>query len=147
MESLSPLLEELLASGTVVELTATGGSMRPMLLHRISKVRLAPPSALQKGDIPLYRRDNGVYVLHRIVDGEGESFTLCGDAQWRLEPGIRREQILAVVTHFCRRGRWVSCTAPVYRLYWKLWLFLRPVRRLIFGGGRRLAEKLKRKTK
>jgi len=145
MEALSPLMEELLASGAVVELTATGSSMRPMLLHRISKVRLAPPGVLQRGDIPLYRRDNGAFVLHRIVHVEGETFTLCGDAQWRLEPGIRRDQILAVTTHFCRRGRWISCTAPMYRLYWKLWLFLRPLRRLVFGGAGRLARKFRMK--
>lgn len=145
MEAISPLMGEILASGASVELTTTGNSMKPMLLHRISKVRLASPVDLKKGDIPLYCRDNGTYVLHRIVDCDGETFTLCGDAQWRLEPDIRRDQILAVVTHYCRRGRWISCSAPGYRLYWKLWLLLRPLRRLVFGGARRIVRALQKR--
>ncbi len=140
MEALSPLMREILAAGGTVELTTTGGSMRPMLLHRVSKVRLAPPRPLQCGDIPLYIRDNGAYVLHRVVDRAGENYTLCGDAQWRLEPGIRPDQILAVVTDFCRRRRWVSCASPGYRIYWRAWVFVRPLRRLVFGGARRLLK-------
>ncbi len=138
MEALTPLMQEILSAGGSVEITATGGSMRPMLLHRVSKVRLAPPRPLMKGDIPLYRRDNGAYVLHRVVSLEGETCTLCGDAQWHLEPGIRPDQMLAVATDFCRKNRWVSCASSGYRIYWKLWVFIRPLRRLVFGGARRL---------
>ena len=143
MAVLDPLMQEVLTAGGTVDLTTTGNSMRPMLLHRVSKVRLAAPRPLRRGDIPLYRRDNGTYVLHRVMALEGERYTLCGDHQWHPEPGIRQDQVLAVVTDFCRRSRWVSCVAPGYRLYWKIWVAIRPLRRLVIGGMRRIARRLR----
>lgn len=147
MAALSPLMEEILRSGGSVELTATGNSMRPMLLHRISKVRLAPPGSLQKGDLPLYRRDNGAFVLHRVIALQNGSYTLCGDAQWHPEPGIRPEQIVAVATDFCRRNRWRSCRGRAYRAYWQIWLWIRPMRRLVVGGSRKVFRMLRKLAK
>ena len=141
MANLSPLIEEILHSGGTVELTVTGNSMWPMLHHKVSRVRLAPVGELKKGDLPLYRRQNGAYVLHRILAVETDgSYTCCGDNQWHLECGLQRAQMIAVVTHFSRKGDdcWVSGNDWKYRLYAQMWMAARPVRRLIFGGWRRL---------
>lgn len=152
MTALSPLMEEILTSGGAVELTVTGNSMYPMLCHRKSQVRLISPTALQIGDIPLYRRDNGAYILHRIVGTvedtdahETSTYICCGDHQWHTENGIRRDQILAVVTDFKRRNRWVSCKDPAYRIYTRFWIANRPLRRLVFGGFRRIKRLIFRK--
>ena len=144
MANLSPLIEEVLHSGGTVELTVTGNSMWPMLHHQVSRVRLAPVGELKKGDLPLYRRQNGAYVLHRILAVEADgSYTCCGDNQWHLERGLQRAQMLAVVTEFNRKGeRWVSGNDRLYRLYTQFWMAARPVRRLIFGGWRRLRQLL-----
>ena len=87
------------------------------MLPMLDSVELskAPPK-LKKYDIPLYRRNNGQYVLHRIVD-VGETYTCIGDAQFVKECGIRDEQIIAVVTSFNRDKRCYSVTSPVYRIY------------------------------
>lgn len=146
MASLSPLIEEILKNGGAATLTVTGSSMRPMLRHQVSRVRLVPVTELKRGDLPLYRRDNGQYVLHRIVDVNADgTFTCCGDNQWHLEKGLRREQMIAVVDRFSRKGddRWVSGNDWKYRLYWHLWLAIRPLRRIIFGGWRRVKRVLK----
>lgn len=139
MASLSPLMEEILADGGTVELTVTGVSMQPMLLHRVSRVRLAPVGELGRGDIPLYRRNNGQFLLHRIVQ-TGETYTCCGDNQWQMEKGLRKDQMLAVVTAFSRRGdgQWTSCGNHVYRLYWNIWLAILPLRSLAARAFRRL---------
>ena len=42
MRELSPLLEEIIASGGVAELTVTGRSMEPTLHDRKSRARNAP---------------------------------------------------------------------------------------------------------
>ena len=98
MRELSPLLEEIIASGGVAELTVTGRSMEPTLHDRKSRVRLqAAPEMLPRGAVALYRRDNGQYVLHRVAACRGETYDFCGDAQWVLEKGLRREQILAKI--------------------------------------------------
>ena len=144
MEALSPLMEEILGRGESFELTVTGGSMRPMLLHRVSRVRLAPPRPLQRGDLPLYRRKNGMFVLHRVMEVTENGYTLCGDAQWNPERGVKQEQIIAVATDFARRSRWIRCDAPGYEVYWRVWLWLRPLRRLVFGGWRRIKRTLRR---
>lgn len=143
--ALSPLLEETLRLGGTAELTATGNSMRPMMLHRRSKIRLAALTAEPKrGDVLLYRRRDGHYVLHRLIEA-GDTLTMCGDAQWHPEPGIERSQVLAILEAFSRKGkRWVSCDAGHYRAYWRFWLAIRPLRRLVFGGSRRLLRELKR---
>ena len=138
MASLSPIMEEILAAGGSVELTVTGNSMRPMLLHKVSRVRLLPPRHLSRGDLPLYRRDNGQYVLHRVVDVENDCYTCCGDNQWHLEPGIRQDQIVAVVSDFCRKTRWRAVSTRGYTCYWRIWVWIRPLRRLFFGGLRRI---------
>lgn len=142
MAELSPILEEVLAAGGSVELTVSGNSMFPMLLHRKSKVKLTPADQLRRGDIPLYRRDSGAYVLHRIIGLRDGCYVCCGDNQWRPEPGIRPDQVLAVVSHFARRERWVSVNALPYALYWRIWLFIRPVRALWIRGIRWLRRKL-----
>ena len=134
MASLSPIMEEVLARGGSVELTVTGNSMKPMLLHKISRVRLAPVRELRVGDLPLYRRDNGHFVLHRIVAAENGVFTCCGDNQWRLEKGLRRDQMLAVVTDFNRSGSWIACENRVYGMYWRYWLCIRPLREFVSRG-------------
>ena len=126
-----PLILERLVAGESVQFTPKGTSMRPMIFGGRDHVVLSPVKGkLKKHDIPLYRRDNGQYVLHRIVKA-GESYTCMGDNQYRREPGIRPDQILAVVTAFIRDGKRYSVTDPSYRAYCWFWYYSRPIRRCI----------------
>ena len=142
MSALTPLMEEILASGGTVELTVTGRSMEPMLHDRVSRVRLAAPRELRRGDLPLYRRVGGGYVLHRITAADADGVTCCGDAQWTLERGIPRESIVAVTEAFARSGKWVRTDSALYGVYWRIWLALRPLRHLLIGGARRIKRLL-----
>ena len=90
VEELMPLIQESLSAGRSVRFSPRGISMLPMLRQGIDSVILSPaPETLKKYDLPLYRRDNGKYVLHRIVDA-GATYTCVGDNQFQLEHGIRR---------------------------------------------------------
>ena len=147
MRELSPLLEEILASGGAAELTVTGRSMEPLLHDRKSRVRLqSAPETLPRGAIALYKRTSGQYVLHRVAVCRGETYDFCGDAQWNLEPGLRRAQILAVVTEFCRENRWVPVTNAGYGLYWRALLAIRPVRRFAHRAAGWLRRHLTRRS-
>ena len=137
LTALTPMIDELIQSGTSVEIIGTGSSMVPMLIHRKSAVRLAAPGTLRIGDIPLYRRRSGQFVIHRIVGIKDGSYICCGDRQWNLEYGIGADQIIAVVTDFKRTERWISCQNWLYRIYWHIWIAVLPIRRYIFGGYRR----------
>ena len=144
MSALSPLIGEILSSGGDVVLTVTGHSMEPMLHDRVSRVRLTAPRALKRGDLPLYKRADGSFVLHRVTSVDADSVTCCGDAQWTLERGLRREQILAVVTEFQRDRRWRPVQSAAYGLYWRALLAARPARRFLHRAAGWLGRRLRK---
>ncbi len=137
LQELSPIMEECMADGSEVVLTVTGNSMRPLLRHRRDQVVLtkADKARLQIGDVPLYRRANGQFVLHRIVGLGASSYTLCGDGQWTKEYGVPVKSIVAVATGFYRRGKYISCNAFWYKVYVKVWMALLPLRPFVLKGG------------
>ena len=47
-----------------------------------------PEGRLSKYDVPLYRRDSGQYVLHRILKVRENDYVICGDNRWHRETGI-----------------------------------------------------------
>lgn len=130
LEELMPLIRECLACGQSVRFAPRGTSMLPMLRQGKDEVVLSPvPQRLKKYDLPLYRRENGQFVLHRVIKA-AESYTCIGDNQFRKEPGLSHEQMIAVVSAFSRGGKEHSVTELGYRIYCRLWHYSRPVRRL-----------------
>ena len=128
LEALIPLIQERLEAGQTVRFSPRGTSMLPMLRQGIDSVVLSPvPEQLKKYDLPLYKRDNGKFVLHRII-AAGETYTCMGDNQFQPEAGLRQDQMIAVVTSFTRGDREISCRAWHYRLYCRFWHYSRPVR-------------------
>ena len=146
MEDLMPLIQEALSSGRSVQIYPMGTSMLPMLRQKVDSVVLSPITGkLRKYDLPLYRRGNGKYVLHRIV-GVGETYTCMGDNQYAQEPGIRDDQLIAVVTAFYRGERKCSVTAPSYWLYCRAWYHSRHLRKFYRRCVGWLKRKLQKKT-
>ena len=128
MEQLIPLMRERLEAGQSVRFSPRGISMLPMLRQDLDSVVLSSlPDQLKKYDIVLYRRENGQYVLHRIV-AVGQTYTCMGDNQLVLEPGLKRSQMIAIVTAFYRGKKHHSVTEPGYRLYCRLWCGSRKLR-------------------
>lgn len=130
LEEVMPLLMETLAAGNTFTFGPKGTSMLPMIVMGRDTVELtAAPEKLGKYDLPLYRRDDGQYVLHRIVR-TGETYTCIGDNQFQYEQGIRRDQIIGVVCAFTHDGkRWLASDRQ-YRLYCMLWHKSRSVRHI-----------------
>lgn len=143
MDAVVPLILENISAGSTVKFSPRGISMLPMLREGIDSVVLSPvPGKLKKYDLPLYRRENGKYVLHRII-GAGTTYTCMGDNQFVEEPGIRQEQLLALVTGFYRGETYHSVHEPAYRIYCRFWHYSRPLRRF----WRRGVSFLRRKRK
>ncbi len=129
LEELLPMMEETLARGQRIRLSPNGTSMLPLLRQGRDSVTLSPlPEKLKKFDIVLYKRENGQFVLHRIIK-TGETYTCLGDNQFVSEPGLGRGQMIALVTEVCRDGKQVSEGA--LWLYSRFWLLTRPVRRVL----------------
>lgn len=130
LENLSPIMTECIEAGSEVVLIVTGNSMRPFLASCRDQVVLKKCDAamLQVGDVPLYRRADGTFVLHRIVDIGASTYTMCGDAQTEKEYGVPNNSILALAVGFYRKGKYVSCTAFWYKVYVRVWMAMRPLR-------------------
>lgn len=143
LEQLMPLIREQLAAGKTVRFSPRGVSMLPMLRQGIDSVVFSPaPDKLKKYDLPLYQRQNGQYVLHRIVEA-GDTYTCIGDNQFAYEPGLRHEQMIALVTEFYRDEKRHAVTELPYQIYCRLWHYSRWPRRLWRAGCRRLKKLLK----
>ena len=128
MEVLSELIVEQLQQGGRAKLNVTGISMMPMLYNRRDAVLLIPVSHRQKrGDVILYRRENGRYVLHRIIAVTSNGYICSGDNQAMREP-VAHQQLIAVVDGFIRNGKNYTLDHPGYRFYQAVWVGLFPLR-------------------
>lgn len=128
MDELMPLIRERLEAGQTVRFMPKGISMRPMLREARDTVTIAPINRpLKKYDITLFVRDDGSYVLHRIV-GTGETYTCIGDNQFVSER-VKPQQMIAVVCAFSRDDKEYSVLSPIYRVYCRIWHYSRFFRR------------------
>lgn len=121
LEEMMPLILQLLSEGKSVQFRPKGISMLPMLRPGIDSVVLSPISDdIKKYDIVLYKRDNGQYVLHRI-NVTADTYICMGDNQFRYEKGVRRDQMIAIVTAFYRGEKKHDVKEIGYRLYCLIW--------------------------
>lgn len=113
-------------------LVISGNSMSPFLIHGRDTVYLSRLSRpVRRGDMLLYQRQNGAYILHRVYAVTPEGFTMVGDAQTVLEPGIRQEQIAAIVTRVERKGKTLAPGCFWWEFFEKIWIRILPLRRRI----------------
>ena len=131
---LSPMVENLVNEGILVEFRVTGSSMRPMLSNIKDTVILAKLTRrpLKRGDIAFYKRSNDTYILHRVIKVNGELFDAIGDHQTEIEHNVPTKNVIAVVESFTRNGKAYKTTNIGYKLYSVLWMLLIPLRSLIF---------------
>lgn len=136
LEQMMPLIRERLAAGETVRFTTRGVSMRPLLRNGKDQVLLGPlPEKLKKYDLPLYQREDGSYILHRIVKA-GETYTCIGDSQYVCEKGVRREWMIGLAIGVYRKGKFISVNSFGYKLYARLRHWTLPFRRIGFFFGR-----------
>lgn len=131
--SLRAFIEE----GETVQFPVRGWSMRIFVEHERDKaiLKACDPQTLKKGDVVLTRIDmpdnSEVYVLHRIIATDGQRLTLMGDGNLTGTETCRREDVVALVTGFLRKGRTEPdfVTSRKWRIYSWWWVRLRPIRR------------------
>lgn len=115
----------------MLPLTVTGHSMVPFLVERRDTVYLSRiRGSLRRGDMALYRRAGGAYVLHRVYRARDGCYTMLGDAQTLPEPGIRQEQLVAVVTAVERKGKQLRKGCFWWFFFEKVWIRMLPLRPL-----------------
>ena len=109
LSTLLPFIEEAFSKDKTFKIPITGTSMNPLLYEKRDFVLIKKPVLpLNIGDIPLYRRRSGEFVLHRIVGKDEKGYILCGDNQFILEPDITDAMIIGVVCEMNIDGKKVS---------------------------------------
>ena len=134
--------EDIISEQGKLVYTNVGDSMYPFIKPRDLLVIEKIKSPLKKYDVPLYKRDTGQYVLHRIVKIKNGEYYICGDNRAHLERGIEDRHIIGLLTEIVRDGKTVSVYSSKYRFYR---LFL-PLRRFIIRLKNK-AKALKKKLK
>lgn len=133
MNSIS--FEEILEKEGRLIYSNKGGSMKPLIREgRDLMVIGRKQGRLRKYDVPLYRRDSGQYVLHRVMKVREDGYVMCGDNRWRVETGVTDRQILGVLTAVIRDGKELPVTDKRYRLYVFFWCGLFPLRAFALKG-------------
>lgn len=145
------VIEEVLASGGDFRLCPKGTSMLPLIVQGRDSVVLARSTEklpARKHDIAFYRRDNGQFVLHRVMKiNKDGTYTMCGDNQCVLEKGVRKESIIAYVSRLYRGEREIRVRESFgYSVYVFLWtkMPLRKAERFIKRCFAFLRRKIKR---
>ena len=129
----------LVQEGVTVTFPVTGQSMLPFIIGGKESVILHAPGLTAVGDVVVARVDGNRYVVHRIINIDGDRVTLMGDGNVRGTEHCLLKDIKARVTHV------VSADNKKRDLYsrWrvraaKLWYWLRPIRRYLLAIYRRL---------
>jgi len=113
-----PLMEEQINSGKAVKFTPGGTSMLPLIHPEVDSVLIKKaPAKLKKYDLPLYRRKDGDFVLHRVIKVNNDSYVMRGDNQNWHEPGVKHEQILALAIGMYKNDEYISFSGVKYWIY------------------------------
>lgn len=116
MADLIPIMNEAFENDKTFSFPINGTSMQPFLKTG-DVVTVAKPINLKKYDIILYLRDNGQYVLHRIVKIKNGAFVLLGDHQVCKEYPIYPNQVLAKVISYQKGNKEKELKGFKYNLY------------------------------
>lgn len=110
-------IETLLKENQIFIGKTAGDSMAPMLIEGQDTVIIVPPTfPLQKGDVPVYRRD-GHYTMHRIVSKTRRGYIICGDNRRIPETDITDADIVGVLAAFYKGNEYIDTQDAAYRAY------------------------------
>ncbi len=138
-------IEEQLATQGAYVSTTVGVSMKPMLRNRRDRIILLPVGerTLSKWELPMYRRPDGKYVLHRIIGVRDDHYIIRGDNTYVREI-VPKEWVLGYVSEFYRGEKHILSTSRSYRFYAAFWHTVYPIR-WFFHKLRLLGIAIKRK--
>lgn len=142
---MTTLAQRLDTAGVVIH-TNKGTSMMPLLRENrdLMVIRKRGAGRFHKYDAVLFRRENGEYVLHRILRVNPDSYWIVGDNCASGEI-VGEEQVLGILTEIVRDGKTIPVASSGYRAFVRVWCALFPLRAAwILGKGyaRALGKKI-----
>lgn len=123
-ESIRRRLEKGLPAATYTQ----GVSMRPLLYQGKTHVILSPLNReLKPGDLPIYLRPDGLYIIHRLIRIGEDYYYTRGDNCMHGEK-IPKDWVIGEVTEIYRKGKNIPVTSRGYRIYVAVWNGVFPLR-------------------
>ncbi|HAN21646.1 MAG TPA: hypothetical protein DCP51_08255 [Clostridiales bacterium] len=137
LTELYPIIENQLKNGGNASFTVHGTSMQPMLTDRKDTVIIVKSAfPLKKYDIIFYRRENGQFVLHRIIKVKKDGYVCRGDHQTVKEYPVTENMVIGVLSEFTHKGKQRQVDRLSHRFYSFIYVhtaFLRYYARTILG--------------
>lgn len=138
IKAISSILEGALEDNMNVRFIVTGISMYPLFRGDVDTVTLKKKTTVKKYDILLYQRENGDYILHRVVNIKNDILYMAGDYETTIEFPIYKNQVIATVESFSRKNKNISCRNLFYKLYSFIWVLVIPRRHQIINLLKRM---------
>ena len=137
---------EQLRAGRPVAAFTSGVSMQPLLYENKTHVLIEPLSRpLKVGELPIFLRPDGKYVIHRVIKVEDDFYFTRGDSCIGLEK-VPKDWMLGVVTEIYRNKKYIKVTDKKYRIYVWVWQVAAPAR-IFFFRIRAMVRALYRRMK
>lgn len=118
LAELWPIMKEQIDAGKSVRFKPGGRSMLPLVRPGMDTVLIKKaPEKLKRFDVPLYRRNNGQFVLHRVLNVKNGKYTMRGDNQNIIEREVTPEQILAIAEGVFKNDVYIPFSGVKYKTY------------------------------
>ena len=109
--------EQILEEDGVLVYTCKGYSMYPLLRQNKDLLVIRKPEGeIRKYDIVLFRQ-NGKYILHRIIEMNEDTVVTAGDHNTFKDQRIRKDEIIGVLTAIVRDGKEIDINDPKLKIY------------------------------
>jgi hypothetical protein len=127
----------LVGEGVQVTFPVNGRSMYPFIVGGEDSVVLVKPSGLAVGAVVLAKVEGGRYVVHRIVNIDGDKITLMGDGNLCGQEHCHVQDVKAAAIQVVGKGgKTRSLTSRRHLLAARFWFVLRPIRRYMLKAFR-----------
>lgn len=114
--------KEKLSKYGILGFVTYGNSMWPFIKNKkTSVVVLKKEGRLSVYDIAFYQRENGDYVLHRVLEVLSDGYTVRGDSQKETE-FVPEERTIGIVSGYYAGRKYVDCSDTVYIDKIRAWL-------------------------
>lgn len=133
-----------------ISFVAEGYSMWPIIKHRGNSVVIeTKKDRLNVFDVGFYQRENGEFVLHRVIEVLPDGYLMCGDSQLFTEK-VNEVQVFGKLVGFYKNVNYVDCNDEKYIKKVKKWYknkLFRKIRIKFFNQKNKLKRIFSRENK
>lgn len=146
LSELYPAMKAMLDSGGEFLFYPDGISMLPTIRAGCDGVFLSRADSICRGDILLFKRHDGSFVLHRVVKIEDNgALVMRGDNQYIDETGILPNAVVGKVNAILKDERKVSTSSLSFRLRSAFRIFFFPIKKFFHRAWGKIKKAARRK--